>query len=137
MRVFLMLLIAALAAVASTARAGCNQPAGCQEALPALAASAEPAAGAPVLVAQLPGEVMPAVAPATAGAPARVVANLSDGRPGNAMVARPEAVRAARPDERTRAEPRPAAGSEPSSVWLMLFAGLAFAGFVVAKRSRG
>ena len=38
--------------------------------------------------------------------------------------------------ERGRADPGPA-GSEPSSVWLMLFAGLAFAGFVVAKRIRG
>ncbi len=137
MRVLLLLSIAALVGAVSTARAGCNEPAGCQEAVPALAASAEAAAGAPVLVAQLPGDVVPAVAPAAASAPARVVATLSDGRPGSAMVARPEPVRAARAEDRTRAEPRPAAGSEPSSIWLMLFAGLAFAGFVVAKRSRG
>jgi hypothetical protein len=136
MRVFPMLLIAALTASASAARAGCNEPARCPDAA-AAAASAEPASAPPVLVAELPGEVVPAVAPGPGSAAARVVANLSDGRPGNAMVARPETGRAARADERTRAEPRPAAGSESSSVWLMLFAGLAFAGFVVAKRSRG
>ena len=133
MRVLLMLLVAALAAATSPARAGCNEPAGCREAVPAVAASADPVYAPPVLVAQLPGEVVPAVAPAAAGAPARVAANLSD--------ARPEAVRAAgergAAGEQARAESRPPAGSESSSVWLMLFAGLAFAGFVVVKRSRG
>ncbi|HZR68024.1 MAG TPA: PEP-CTERM sorting domain-containing protein [Burkholderiales bacterium] len=131
------LIAAALAALSFPAWAACEAPDGCPDSAPMLVASAEPVAAA-LQIAQLPAEVVPALAPGEAGtAPARVSATLSEGRPAS-LVIRPEAGRTgARASAGERgAEQRSAPGSEPSSVWLMLFAGLAFAGFVVAKRSK-
>lgn len=133
------LLAAMLAALSCPAWAACEASDGCPDTVPALMASAEPAAAAAVQIAQIPAEVVPALAPGDAGtAPERVAATLSDARPGS-LVMRPEPSRpvARSPANERRAEQRSAPGSESSSVWLMLFAGLAFAGFVVAKRSRG
>jgi hypothetical protein len=126
MRLLPILLWAVLSFVAFTARAACDEAVGCPE-------------PAQIQVAELPGNVVPALAPhEVATAPARVAA-VSDTPPGGALVMRPDAVRPgarASQAERGRADPGPA-GSEPSSVWLMLFAGVAFAGFVIAKRIRG
>ena len=128
MRLLFLLVAATLSALPFPAAVACEGEA-CTEATPtATSGSVPPSAQAPaaVQIAQLPGQVVPAT--------------LSEGRPAGALVMRPETVRAgARPSpgEQVRSEPPPASGSEPSSVWLMLFAGFAFAGFVVAKRSRG
>jgi hypothetical protein len=133
-----LLIAAALAALSFPAWAACEAPEGCPDSAPVLVASAEPAAAAAVQIAQLPAEVVPALAPGDAGtATARVSASLSEGRPAS-LVMRPEAASAgARASAGERgAEQRSAPGSEPSSAWLMVFAGLAFAGFVVAKRSK-
>jgi hypothetical protein len=138
MRLLQVLLAAALCALGSTAGAVCNDAAGCPYPLPTVTASVE-SATPPAQVAQLPGEGVTALAPAdSATAPARVAATMADGRPAGALVMRPEAVRAGAraAAEPSRAEPRSAGGPETSSVWLMLFAGFAFAGFVIAKRSR-
>jgi hypothetical protein len=129
MRLLLVLLAAALAAPGAPARAACSPPADCTG--PDVVATASARAGAQLAQ---PGEVVTALAPGDpATAAARV--SLSDAAPAGGLAMRPDAVRAAAAEQ--RAEPRSPAGSEPSSAWLMLFAGLAFAGFVVAKRSRG
>jgi hypothetical protein len=117
--------------VACAAWPACNDADGCPDPGAVIAASSgELAKGSPMQVAELP-----------ATAPARVATAVSDGRPGGALVMRSDAVRggaAGRSPKAAsgRADPAPG-GSEPSSVWLMLFAGLAFAGFVVAKRIKG
>jgi hypothetical protein len=127
MRLLFLLVAAMVSALSFPAAAACERE-GCTEAAPtATSGTVPPSAQAPaVQIAELPGQVVPAT--------------LSDGRPAGALVMRPETVRSgARPSpgEHVRSEPPPASGSEPAPVWLMLFAGLAFAGVVVAKRSRG
>jgi hypothetical protein len=142
MRLLPVLLAATLGAFGPAAGAACNDPTGCAEPGSAMA-SVEPAAAvasASLRLTQIPSEVATPIASTDPVAATARVAALSDGRPTGALVMRPETVRAgarASTGERGRAEQRSPGGSEPSSVWLMLFAGLAFAGFVVAKRSRG
>jgi len=130
MRVFRILIWALLSLAVGAARAACNDADGCPDPGAVIAASAELPKAQPVQMAELP--------PA---APARVATAISDGRPAGALVMRSDSARGGAPvrsesTDRGRADSG-TAGSEPSSVWLMLFAGLAFAGFVVAKRSRG
>jgi hypothetical protein len=138
MRLLPILVAAMLGASAQAAGAACSEPSGCPG---SAAAGVEPAAASTLQVAQIPGEVVTALGPGEpVAATARVAAKVSDGRPAGALMMRSEPVRAgarASAGERGGAEQRSSGGSEPSSVWLMLFAGLAFAGFVVAKRSRG
>jgi hypothetical protein len=138
MRLLPILVAATLGAFAQAAGAACSEPSGCPGS--AVAPGVEPAAASTLQVAQIPGEVVTALGPGDpVAATARVAASVSDGRPAGALMMRSEPVRAgarASAGERGRAEQRPSGASEPSSVWLMLFAGLAFAGFVVAKRSR-
>jgi hypothetical protein len=136
MRVSRVLIWVVLSLAACAARAACNDAEGCPEPGALIAASAELSKGVPLQVAELPGSVVSAMGQRTeaGSASARVATAVSDGRP--ALVMRSEPARSgARPGkaERGRAEQ----GSEPSSVWLMLFAGLAFVGFVIAKRIRG
>jgi hypothetical protein len=129
MRVLRILIWAVLTLAVCAARAACNDADGCPDPGPVIAANAELAKNSPVRVAELPA----------AAAPARVASAVSDGRPAGALVMRADppggGARAVKAD-RGRADPG-SGGSEPSSVWLMLFSGLAFAGFVVAKRIRG
>src|SRR5690348_12147112 len=131
MRYLQVLICAVSSFVACAAWPACNDADGCPDPGAVMAASTELAKTSPMQVAELPA----------ATAPARVATAVSDGRPAGALVMRSEAMRGGAPARSPkagggRADPT-SAGSEPSSVWLMLFAGLAFAGFVVAKRIRG
>jgi hypothetical protein len=139
MRLLPVMLAATLGAFGPAVGAACNEPTGCAEPVSVVASVEPAAASAFAQLAQIPGDVATPIASSDPTAATARVAALSDGRPTSALVMRPETVRAgarASTGERGRAEQRSPGGSEPSSVWLMLFAGLAFAGFVVAKRSR-
>jgi hypothetical protein len=139
MRLLPILFAAALGPFGTAVGADCNDPAGCPVAGSAMTAGPGPAVAHAT---PIPSDVeVTALAPADqAAATARVAATLADGRTAGALVMRPETVRAgvrASAGDRGRVEQRSPGGSEPSSAWLMLLAGVAFAGFVITKRSRG
>jgi hypothetical protein len=138
MRVLPIILWAALGFVACGARAACIEAAGCADAAPIVVAAAEAAGSAPIQVAEVPVSGVPALAASDGASPARVAA-VSGARPGGTLVMRSEGTRTtARTSGAERSSrPEPNSGAERSSVWMMLLAGLAFAGFVIAKRTRG
>jgi hypothetical protein len=115
-RVLLIIVWAVSSFAACAAHAACSEADGCPDPGAVVPASAEPAKSPQVQVAER-------------RAPAQVASVVSDGRPAGALDSA-----AVRP---VRAERRPAEQGSAPEPWLMLLAGLAFAGFVVAKRSRG
>jgi hypothetical protein len=138
MRVLPIVLWAVLGFAASGARAACNEAGGCADTAPiVVAATAEAAGSAPIQVAEVPVSGVTGLTSGDAASPARV-ATVADARPGGTLLLRSDGARTApRASDGGPARTEPRTGSERSSVWMMLLAGLAFAVFVIAKRTRG
>ena|SRR5579859_2804038 len=137
-------LVALIAACSWSARAACNDAAGCPDAGALSVSAADPAAPPqPVQIAGFPGDTLGGLTRRGSGAGSAGAA-LGDLRgethPAGALIVRSgEDVAGARAmirPQRQASEPVPAAASEPSA-WIMLLAGLAFAGVIVRKRSGG
>jgi hypothetical protein len=137
MRLLPILLPAVLSLVTCAAGAACNGSDGCPDSATVIPASAELAKAAPIQVAELPAGVVSALAPREgAAAPARVASAVTEGRAAGNLVMRSDDGRSAARATKTE-RGRTEQGAPEPSVWLMVLAGLAFAGFIVAKRSRG
>jgi hypothetical protein len=139
MRLLPIVLWAGLGFVPCATYAACNEAGGCADSVQAVATGPATAADSPLQLAEMQGGVTPVLGSHDVATGPGHVASVSDARPTSALVMRSDGARTgarAAKGERSRAEAAPA-GSESSSVWLMLFAGLAFAGFVIAKRTRG